>query len=212
MTDALQALEGATERYYSRKISEFGATPRGVDWNSHESQQIRFHQLAKIIGEAGQEPILLNDLGCGYGAYYDYLNTLGIPLSYRGTDLSAGMIAAARNAHPGADNAQFEVKRTCAGLAHYSVASGVFNVRQMASVADWHAYVLSMLEELDSNSSRGFAFNCLSIYSDLDHQRADLYYGDPMFFFDHCKRHFAKNVALLHDYDLYEFTVLVRKS
>jgi hypothetical protein len=27
-----------------------------------------------------------------------------------------------------------------------------------------------------------------------------------------CKRRFSRNVALLHDYDLYEFTVLVRKA
>jgi hypothetical protein len=42
--------------------------------------------------------------------------------------------------------------------------------------------------------------------------RPDLYYGDPAFFFDHCKTHYARDVALLHDYGLYEFTLLVRKE
>ena len=41
--------------------------------------------------------------------------------------------------------------------------------------------------------------------------RGDLYYGDPRAFFDHCKRRFSKQVALLHDYGLYEFTIRVRK-
>ena len=41
--------------------------------------------------------------------------------------------------------------------------------------------------------------------------RADLYYGDPCFFFDHCKTRYSKQVGLLHDYGLYEFTILVRK-
>ena len=36
--------------------------------------------------------------------------------------------------------------------------------------------------------------------------RADLYYADPRAFFDLCKRHYSKQVALLHDYGLYEFT------
>jgi len=40
----------------------------------------------------------------------------------------------------------------------------------------------------------------------------NLYYADPGFFFDYCKTHFAKNVALLHDYGLYDFTILVRKQ
>ena len=41
--------------------------------------------------------------------------------------------------------------------------------------------------------------------------RPDLYYADPCELFDRCKRRYSRNVALLHDYDLYEFTILVRK-
>ncbi len=33
-----------------------------------------------------------------------------------------------------------------------------------------------------------------------------------LFFFDYCKRNFSKNVALLRNYGLYDFTVLVRKD
>jgi hypothetical protein len=39
-----------------------------------------------------------------------------------------------------------------------------------------------------------------------------LYYADPRVLFDHCKTRYSKNVALLHDYGLYEFTILVRKA
>ena len=38
-------LAGVTA-YYAGKLREFGATPRGVDWNSAESQQLRFRQLS----------------------------------------------------------------------------------------------------------------------------------------------------------------------
>ena len=41
---------------------------------------------------------------------------------------------------------------------------------------------------------------------------ADLYYADPLDLFDYCKRNFSKNVALLHDYRLYDFTLIVRKD
>ena len=33
-----------------------------------------------------------------------------------------------------------------------------------------------------------------------------------LFFFDFCKRNFSRNVALLHDYGLYDFTIIVRKN
>ena len=45
-----------------------------------------------------------------------------------------------------------------------------------------------------------------------ERMRDDLHYGDPCSLFDHCKRAFSKQVALLHDYGLYEFTIRVRKA
>jgi hypothetical protein len=60
-------------------------------------------------------------------------------------------------------------------------------------------------------SRKGFAFNALSLYSDPEKRRPDLYYADPLALFDHCQRHFSRYVSLLHDYPLYEFTILVRK-
>ena len=41
--------------------------------------------------------------------------------------------------------------------------------------------------------------------------RSDLFYSDPCNLFDICKRKYSRNVALLHDYGLHEFTIIVRK-
>ena len=57
-------------------------------------------------------------------------------------------------------------------------------------------------------SKKGFGFNLLSTY--VDWKEDHLYYGDPLFFFDFCKRHVSRYVSLLHDYPLYEWTILVR--
>ena len=51
----------------------------------------------------------------------------------------------------------------------------------------------------------------LSTYSDPDRRRDDLYYADPREMFDICSRRFSPRVSLLHDYPLYEFTIIVRK-
>jgi hypothetical protein len=71
--------------------------------------------------------------------------------------------------------------------------------------------VHATLDVLDRASIRGFAFNSLTAYSDADRMRPHLYYPDPCELFDLCKRRYSRNVALLHDYGLYEFTILVRK-
>ncbi len=96
-------------------------------------------------------------------------------------------------------------------VADYSVASGIFNVRMDRSDSEWLAYLENTLDILDRTSRLGFAFNCLTSYSDEDKKREDLYYADPCRLFDLCKRRYSRHVALLHDYGLYEFTLLVRK-
>jgi hypothetical protein len=94
--------------------------------------------------------------------------------------------------------------------AAYTVASGIFNVKLDVPSEDWREYVLDTLESLARLSTRGFAFNMLTSYSDADKMRADLYYGDPAYYFDHVKHRHSRNVALLHDYGLYEFTIIAR--
>ena len=72
--------------------------------------------------------------------------------------------------------------------------------------------MLGVLDEFNRLSRRGFSSNFLTKYSDADKMRPDLYYADPLFLFDYCKRNFSRNIALLHDYRLYDFTLLIRKD
>lgn len=196
--------------YYSAKLAEHGDSPRGVDWNGEESQILRFEQLTKIIQQ--NEDYSLNDLGCGYGALLDYLNSHYKKFNYNGCDVSGDMISAAQNRHTNITNAHFFVASEPPDIADYGVSSGVFNVRLGRSDAEWKAYLETTLDVLDRTSRVGFAFNCLTSYSDVDKMRDYLYYADPLALFDYCKRRYSRHVALLHDYGLYEFTILVRKT
>ena len=107
--------------------------------------------------------------------------------------------------------AHFVVAAKPAETADYGIASGIFNVRLRRNDAEWRDYLEDTLDGLDLTSRRGFAFNCLTSYSDADKMRDYLYYADPCTLFDLCKRRYSRYVALLHDYGLYEFTILVRK-
>ena len=197
------------EAYYTGRLRAHGPTPRGVDWSSAESQQLRFEQLLKLC-ESGR-PFSLVDYGCGYGGLLEYLQELGAEATYTGFDLSADMIDAARGRHrTSGPTPAFVTREAEVPTADYAVASGIFNVRLDVSDEAWLAYVLATLDKLAATGRRGFAFNMLSRYSDPEKRRPDLYYGDPLTFFDHCKRRYSPRVALLHDYPLWEFTMLVR--
>ena len=201
--------------YYTEKLKVHGETPHGVDWNSAESQSLRFEQLCKIISIEKRD-FSLNDLGCGYGALLEYLHNKYSISSYLGIDVSKNMILSAESRQVKSHHAASGLVRFLNAAqpdieADYGVASGIFNVRLSRTDNEWYGYLQDTLDELDRTSRFGFAFNCLTSYSDEDKKRDYLYYADPCKIFDLCKRRYSRQVALLHDYELYEFTILVRK-
>lgn len=195
--------------YYGERLAEHGATPRGVDWNSLEAQQVRFDQLFKIVGANDRAPSVI-DYGCGYGAFTDYLLARRPRATIMGYDVSDSMIRAAQVSHPSSVES-FTSERARLVAADYVVASGIFSVKMDVSTVDWETYIFSTIDDLASLALKGFAFNMLTTYSDPARMRENLYYGNPHRFFDHC-RTYSRNVALLHDYEIYEFTIHVRKG
>jgi len=198
----------AVRRYYSGKIVEHGPTARGVDWNDEASQELRFEQLLKLLDSSS--PFTVNDYGCGYGALARYLEGRGYSFRYTGFDISEEMLQRAL-AFLSGTGCRFVNRADELEPADYTIASGVFNVRLNVADEPWEAHVLETLHRFDELSRRGFAFNMLTSYSDPERMRPDLYYADPRAIFYHCKQSYSRWVSLLHDYGLYEFTILVRK-
>ncbi len=196
--------------YFENTLKTYGATAKGMDWNSEQARELRFEQLVKVIQP--DSPFSLLDYGSGYGAFADYLLAKGLPVKhYVGYDLMESMVTAGRESHHGLQNLVFTKKFEDVPEVDYSVACGVFNMKLSASVGEWNHFVLRSLHEMHQRSRKGFSVNFLTRYSDANRMRPDLYYADPCFLFDYCKLNFSKNVALLHDYALYDFTLLIRK-
>jgi hypothetical protein len=82
------------------------------------------------------------------------------------------------------------------------------------TLAVWQAFTTQTLCNMSTLCSKGFYSNMLTKYSDEERmaERPDLFYGDPLFYFDYCKRNKSRDVALLHKYGLYDFTILIRKD
>lgn len=205
-----QDLLDTVARYYSGKLAAHGATPQGVDWNGESAQLLRFEQLTRIIAEPSGFSV--NDLGCGYGALLDYLDAGFADFSYHGIDLAQDMLDAAALRYAGRPRVCFQRAQAPEQRCDYGIASGIFNLKFHYDEAEWQAYVYRTLHALHDSSVKGFAFNCLTSYSDVEKMRTDLYYADPCEMFHFCKTTLSRHVALLHDYGLYEFTILVRKT
>lgn len=191
--------------YYSNKIEEYGPTSQGVDWNGKESHFLRFEQLCKVLPKSSRFSLL--DYGCGYGSLLEFLAEKKIKSDYTGYDISLEMITQAKKIFP----KHHFIPNLESSLYDYTIANGIFNVKLDCEEKKWGKYIHKTLHEINELSKKGFSFNLLTSYSDIELMKEYLYYANPLELFDYCKKNFSRNISLLHDYDLYEFTIIVRK-
>jgi SAM-dependent methyltransferase len=194
--------------YYASKLALHGATSRGVDWNGRDSHDLRHRQFLRLL-EGGPEASVI-DLGCGYGDFLPFLRAAGHEGFYCGYDIAAAMIETAGQLHGVSERHAWRVGAEPVESADFAVASGIFNVKGDVSDTDWVRYISQTVDILARSSRRGFAFNVLSLSSDPERRRSNLYYADPCEMLGHCLSQYGRTVALLQDYGLYEFTVIVR--
>lgn len=205
-------INASIESYYQNNLSAHGAGPQGVGWKNEEAQHVRFEQLLKVIYSKG--PFTINDIGCGVGDLSAYISAKKIEYQYVGYDVLDEMITQAKLKYPENGSRRFEQVNDLAQMkeADYCVASGIFNLKFEVSEESWKEYIIETIRILHGKSKLGFSFNALTSYSDKDFMKPELHYSNPTWLFDYCKTHFAKNVALLHDYSQYDFTILVKKN
>ncbi|HRI79075.1 MAG TPA: class I SAM-dependent methyltransferase [Cyclobacteriaceae bacterium] len=198
--------------FYLGKLKEHGPSSKGVGWKDDNAQEIRFRQLIKIIDTP--DSFTINDLGCGTGEILRLLDKeFPNRYKYHGYDILEEMITNARQLFPEGPSIHFSQFDHYNQIrpADFTVASGIFNVKNSVSDEVWQAFIIETIQMMAKSSVKGFSFNALTKYSDRQFMRPDLYYSDPLLLFDYCKKNFSRNVALLHDYEIYDFTILVRK-
>ena len=193
--------------YYDFTVSTYGPTPKGVDWRDHSSQMRRLENLLEIVDTDKSFSIL--DYGCGYGALLDLLNQNYPHFTYFGTDLSKNMMNLLRSRLIDQENV-FAIDLEQARKKEYDfvLASGVFNI-MFSGYKEWEEYVYHSLDVLFQLSRMGYATNFLSSYSDESYQKANLYYMDPEKVLKYVLQNHSKKVRVIHEADLYDFSVLV---
>jgi SAM-dependent methyltransferase len=207
----MRGLRAKVRDYYSGTIERHGPTPLGVDWPNAASQYLRFVQLLKVC-DFGR-PFSLNDFGCGYGALLEYLamRHSEAEIAYRGIDISASMIAVARERWAGHRRAEFVVGSRCGRIADYSLASGTFNVRLGHPVTAWETDIEAILSNLHAGSRIGFAVNFMLPHDDKAAED-ELYRSPPARWVAFCRQELDCSVRVLRGYGLREFTLLIRRK
>ncbi|XSC45892.1 class I SAM-dependent methyltransferase [Bradyrhizobium sp. RDT10] len=201
------SIRSSVATYYASKLAAHGPTPQG-------SIGMALPHTSCAIGSffvcltAFLTPLL--DLGCGFGDFFRFLRAEGHRGRYIGYDIAPDMIAEALRLHGQGADRQWRVGAQPEEGADFAIASGILNVKGDAPVEVWERYVLETIDILAHVGRRGFAFNVLSLSSDPERRAANLYYADASKMLSYCLGRYGRSVALLQDYGLYEFTVIVR--
>lgn len=199
-------------RIYGRRLDECGTTAQGVFWKDEAWQVKRFERMAEIFEPAHAEggSTSINDFGCGYGAFFDYLAALPVMNGsrYYGYDITQEMIAACRDriVDP---RAKFLRKMWATVNADYSIACGTYNMHGHADARDWLEYVQASLVQLWARSGRALAFNMLR--DDEPEQYRGLYYVDPDAMRRFCAQKLTVNVEVFDERPLPDVTFFLRR-
>lgn len=210
MSGKADQIHSAVSDYYTAAIERHGPTAKGVDWKDEASHRLRQEQFLRLL--TGDPTASVLDLGCGYGDFLKVLREAGHAGLYLGCDLSPAMIDAARQSFGVGPDRRWWVGDDPADVCDFAIASGIFNVRRGADASGWAHYVETTIDKLARLGRRGFGFNMLSMSSDPERRREDLHYVDPVAMLRTCLDRYGRQIAILQDYGLWEFTVLVRHS
>jgi len=206
--------------YFEGLLTQHGANYKALDWNSPESQRLRF-KIFKEIFVYGKKAsgISLLDVGCGFGDLYGFLKAEGLlhrnRITYTGYDISPKLLEVARKKYP---EAKFELKDMLEDRYvtkfDYVFCSGIFNIRT-SEAFDHLDFVKEMLFRMYDLAGCGVAVNFLSegalpVGSPEDLNSGRYFYFKPDEILNFC-RFVCSRYILRHDYHPGDFTVYLLK-
>lgn len=207
-------------KYYEGLLAQHGENYLALDWNSPESQRLRFKILKEIFiyGKKASNVSVL-DVGCGFGDFYGFLKADGSlhrnKISYTGYDISPKILEVARKKYP---DAKFELKDILEDRYvpkfDYVFCSGALNIR--TTEKDEHLdTVKEMIFRMYDLCGCGAAINFLSEgalpISDAEEANSGRYYFFSPEEIVSFVRYVCSRFILRHDYHAGDFTVYLFK-
>ena len=151
VTEAIEKIRDT----YSSLVIEHGADARAGGYRDEEKRNLRYDRLVRVLDDA-PEQFTIAELGCGYEAFYTYLDELmpGRISHYDGYDVSAEMLKRGRD-HLGGQPVSLMLEDHVVREADYVFISGIFNVKMNAPASDWQSYIEDTLKVVFCQGATG---------------------------------------------------------
>jgi len=204
-------------KFYEDRILEHGEHFRALDWNSEESQKLRFHVFEDAFEMCDKRSdFSVLDVGCGFGDFSGFLKERGYKFDYTGYDISPKILEIAKKRYP---QAKFELKDILEAKDlkkfDYVFCSGAFNIRYDDEKTHM-SWVSSMLQKMYEISNMASVANFLSVsavqyLSDAEFNKKEYYYFRPEDIVNF-SRFVTTRFVLRQDYHPGDFTMYLIKQ
>ena len=155
-----QNVEDVIGGIYDKRFLEFGPTPKASMWFSKKRQYERFEIIFdQMINLKKHEPITLSDVGCGYGAFLEYLleKNREVEWVYTGYDISHEVIKFCKLKFK--RHGLFYRSSTPNHETDFIIMSGTFNFFPRNNFSHWNTYFQNSLKLVWPKVSRAMVFN-----------------------------------------------------
>ena len=156
----LRNINSEIAEIYNERFLKLGPTPEASMWFSKTRQIARFDVIFNQLKLLHQRnSISISDIGCGYGAFLEYLSEKKIDeeLSYYGYDVCPEVIKFCKKKY--FERASFYTKSVPIHKTDFVIMSGTFNFFPNQNYNAWKVYFFNSLKLLWSEAKCAMIFN-----------------------------------------------------
>ena len=155
-----RSIDGKIAEIYNQRFLKLGPSPEASMWFSKKRQFARFEIILneiKLLNKNNKRSII--DIGCGYGAFYEFLLGRGADdiWSYYGYDVSNEVIKFCKEKY--SQGAAFHTGSIPTFTAEFIIMSGTYNFFPTKDYNSWRLYFFRSLKALWSKTTCAMIFN-----------------------------------------------------
>ena len=199
------------QEHYTKTFRKYGPVPAGVDWGTDENAALLRQRIMLNVVRDRRRPFSLLDVGCGYGALLDEVNSQQLNAEYTGIDIVPDLVKSGELRHPSAKFVAGDIMTKQVPRHDYVVCNGILTQKLSTSILEMNKFCQSLVRRMFDLAIYGIAFNIMNTY--VNFQKDNLYYRNPAEMMAWCAAELSPSVKIDCTYALwYEYTVYVYKN